>query len=66
MLHVTLTAAPRDGCMDEERESFREEWGDITASIAEEEIILVGADMNGHVGETGDGYEDVRGAYGYD
>ena len=37
---------------------------DITANMTEEERIVVRAGINGHVGKTTDGYENVHDEYG--
>jgi len=36
----------------------------VTGSILAPELILVGRDLNGHVGTNVDGYDGVHGGYG--
>ena len=36
-----------------------------TSKVDEKEVIILGGDMNGHVGKTTAGYEDVHGGFGY-
>ena len=37
----------------------------MTGSIATSELIVVGGDLNGHVGTNVDGYDGVHGGYGF-
>ena len=40
-------------------------YKDTTTNLPEEERIIVGADMNGHMSITEDGYTYIRGGHGY-
>ena len=37
----------------------------VTGSIPASELIIVGGDLNGHVGTNVDGYDGVHGGYGF-
>jgi len=37
----------------------------VTGSIPASELIVVGGDLNGHVGTDVDGYDEVHGRYGF-
>lgn len=48
-----------------EKEAF---WSDLEILVQEiptNEFIFIGADMNGHVGETNVGFEECHGGFGY-
>ncbi|XP_064098164.1 uncharacterized protein LOC135209400 [Macrobrachium nipponense] len=53
----------RMGCKEEEKELFRQEFEAAFRTVKEEKLVI-GADMNGSVGERGDGYEEVHGGHG--
>ena len=57
--------APQQGPSDEVRERFYMDLVFNTSKIDEKEIIILGGDLNGHVGKTISGYEDVNGGFGY-
>ena len=47
------------------KESFYADLIHHTSKIDEKEIIILGGDLNGHVGETTSGYDNVHGGFGY-
>ena len=60
-MHVISAYAPQGGKTQEEKEEF---WGmmdDSIGNIPENEILLIGGDLNGHVGRDRNGFEDVMG-----
>ena len=57
--------APQTGRPDQEKIDFWESFEDEVGRIPESEILLIGGDVNGHVGRDNGGYEDVMGKYGY-
>ncbi|XP_063609372.1 craniofacial development protein 2-like [Penaeus indicus] len=50
---------------DQEKEEFREQLEQSVREIPGEEEIILGADLNCHVGETAGGYEVCHGGFGY-
>jgi len=38
----------------------------VTGSIPASELIVVGGDLNGHIGTNVDGYDGVHGGYGFE
>lgn len=53
--------APQCGLSDEEKEKFYDELVKVVSKFDENELILLGADLNGHVGVFAYGYEGVHG-----
>ena len=65
MLNVISAYAPQTGCDEEEKDKFWEEMDDVMVSIPAEERVIIGGDLNGHVGEGNVGCEDVIGKHGF-
>ena len=51
--------------MEDDKEEFREELEAMIRSIPEEEDLVIGGDLNRHVGEEAEGYEECHGSWGY-
>jgi exonuclease III len=63
--HVVSAYAPQGGRSEEEKAEF---WGvldDSIGRIPEEDILIIGGDLNGHVGKDNKGFEEVMGIYGF-
>jgi len=56
--------APQTGRRAEEKDSFWDQMISVTGSIPASEMIVVGWDLNGHIGTNVDGYDGVHGRYG--
>ncbi|CAG9568035.1 unnamed protein product [Danaus chrysippus] len=56
---------PQAGCSGSEKESFWEQFEEVLRAIPAAEVIIVGGDLNGHVGRAADTYERVHGGFGY-
>ena len=54
--------APQTSRSDEEKDSFWDQMISVTGSIPASELIVVGGDLNGHVGTNVDG---VHGGHGF-
>ena len=65
MLNIISAYAPQTGCDEEEKDRFWEEMDNTMVSIPIEERVVIGADLNGHVGEGNTGCEDVMGIHGF-
>ena len=63
--HVLSVYAPQVGRTDAEKEDFWEKLEDLICVIPERDNIIVAGDLNGHIGQSRSGYEDVMGAYGF-
>ena len=61
---MTLTF---DTCIyeDEEKEEFWEELEELIRSLSEKDKIVIGADLNGHIGRGNTGYERWHGGFGH-
>ena len=57
--------APETGRSAEEIDSFWDQMISVTGSVPASELIVVGGDLNGHVGTNVDGYDGVHGGYGF-
>ena len=64
-MHVISAYTPQGGKMLDEKDGF---WGmmdDSIGNIPKNEILVIGGDLNGHVGRGRNGFEDVMGIDGY-
>ena len=64
MLNVISAYAPQVGCIREEKETFWMDLDETVEKIPRNERIVVGADLNGHVGEGNNGDEECMGRHG--
>ena len=64
-IRVVTAYAPQVGCSDEEKESFWEDLDNYVSSLPQDEIVVIGADLNGHVGQQRDGANKCQGNRGY-
>ena len=64
MINIISAYALQVGCDMEEKNDFYSELDETMAKIPNTERVVVGADLNGHVGEGNYGDEDVIGRHG--
>ena len=64
ILNIVSANAPQVNNSMEEKNDFWEDLDELTESISKEERIVLGADLNGHVGEGNIGDEEIIGRYG--
>jgi len=65
LLSVFSIYAPQSGRSDEEKEEFWDELRQLVTDVPESEFLVIGGDLNGHVGEKTDGFEGVHGGHGF-
>ena len=64
MVNIASVYAPQAGCEEEEKESFWEGMDQELCEIPAEERLIIGGDMNGHIGSNRLGIERVHGGWG--
>ena len=63
ILNIVSTYAPQVNNSMEEKNDFWEDLDELIERISKEEKIVLGADLNGHVGEGNIGDEEIMGRY---
>ena len=61
--NVVTAYAPQVGNSMEEKNDFWQDLDGLIGSISKQEIIVLGADLNGHVGKEKIGAEEIMGRY---
>lgn len=56
----------RAGCKDNEKDKFWMDLGDFVSTIPKHKSMLIGADVNGHIGQKRDGAGDYHDNYVYE
>jgi len=64
-VNVVSAYAPQTGLGKEEKEEFWEEWDGLMGKIEKGERLVIGADLNGHVGRERADFEEVHGGWGF-
>ena len=64
-INIVSAYAPQVRCTDEEKEEFWEELEELIRSLSENDNIVIGADLNGHIGRGNTGYERWHGGFGH-
>ena len=64
LVNVVSAYAPQIGRSQEE-ELFWSDLFDLVRGLKQEEMIVIGGDLNGHVGNESGGYRGVHGGFGY-
>ena len=57
--------APQQGLTELEKDRFYDDLISLISVLSEDELVMLGGDLNGHVGRNTDGYEGIHGGYGY-
>ena len=65
LVKVVSAYAPQVKLSDEEKEKFWTEFDALVSEISGKEKLVVGGDLNGHVGRKSDGFSTVHGGWGY-
>ena len=61
IFHIYSVYAPQSGRTTQEKEAFWESLEDEAVGVPGEEGIIIGGDLNGHIGANRDGFADVMG-----
>ena len=64
ILNIVSAYAPQVNNSMEEKNNFWEDLDGLIKSVSKEERIVLGVDLNGHVGEENIGDEEIMGRYG--
>ena len=65
VVNILSVYAPQVGREREEKEEFWQDLSEFVGEIPSEEKIILAGDLNGHIGERAEGYEEVHGGFGY-
>ena len=65
LMNVVSAYAPQVGRSQEEKDEFWDTLCMLTEGVKKTERIMLGGDLNGHIGKDSDGYGGIHGGYGY-
>ena len=65
LMNVISGYAPQVGQSQVDKDMFWNAVYDLVERLKKEEMVVLGGDLNGHVGRESDGYEGVHGGFGY-
>jgi hypothetical protein len=65
LVNVVSTYAPQAALSEDEKDTFWDGLQDLLARVPPGEFIMLGGDLNGHVGSGRDGYEGLHGGFGF-
>ena len=63
-MEVMSVYAPQVGRTEKEKEEFWEILDDYIGKVSEDQLLVIGGDLNGHVGRDRSGFEEVMGIDG--
>ena len=63
VISIVSVYAPQQGLSAEEKDRFYEEVISLVSKI-DKDLLVIGGDFNGHVGEKADGYKGIHGGFG--
>ena len=63
-INVIAAYAPQRGCAAKEKEEFWRQLDSLMGSVAEDERIVLGGDLNGHIGQENANIQRVHGGWG--
>ena len=65
ILNIICCYAPQSGLSADEKDTFYKRVSSIVASVPEEEILVLGGDFIGHIGQHSPGFKGVHKGNGY-
>ena len=66
IFNIVSAYAPQSGETEKKKEEVLKDWEDLMTRVPRTEKIVVGADLNGHVGKNPSVFQRVHGGKGYD
>ena len=64
-INIVSAYAPQTGLPEEVKEEFWVDMERVIKGLAMEERVIVGADLNGHIGTSSEGVERIHGGFGF-
>ena len=64
VVNIICAYAPQVGCTEEEKETFWEQMDQELSATLDDERVIVGGDLNGHIGRSRVGIERIHGGWG--
>ena len=64
-INIVSAYAPQTGLPEEVKEKFWVDVERVIEGLAMEERVIVGADLNGHIGPSSEGVERIHGGFGF-
>ena len=65
LINIVSAYAPQVGCDEEEKEAFWADLAEVVGKILRDERLVIGADLNAHVGEGNTNDEEAMGKHGF-
>jgi Reverse transcriptase (RNA-dependent DNA polymerase) len=65
IINVISAYAPQVGLQESVKRKFWEDLEEVVRGIPREEKLFIGGDLNGHVGQTNEGFDRVHGGFGF-
>ena len=62
---IVSTYTPRQGLGEDVKDKFCEDLISLVSKVGRNELIMIGGDLNGHVGKNASGYDGIHGDFGY-
>ena len=64
-INIVSAYAPQVGLSDAEKRSFWDALDELVRECPSDQRLIIGGDLNGHIGAATDGYAGVHGGFGY-
>ncbi|CAK9302895.1 unnamed protein product [Gordionus sp. m RMFG-2023] len=65
ILHIISVYAPQTGCKEEEKDNFRAILDEAVMEIPMDDLVIIGDDLNAHVGKARDNFKNYLGSLIY-
>ncbi|GJW69836.1 craniofacial development protein 2 [Tanacetum coccineum] len=64
-VNVICAYAPQAGLSEEEKKAFLDSLDEVVRESPTDQRLILGGDLNGHIGATTEGYSGLHGGFGY-